>query len=259
MIRRDSNTGRWILIPQIAHARLAGDLAEHWGAAPFAPLEPRRQLLWATSHHDDGWAAWDANPLLDTDRGWLRSFTEMEIEQSLAIWSDSIETAERQGPLEAYLVAGHFHALAQRIGGWAADPARRTEAQEFLDHFHDEMSRWLASWQAQDPANTLALARRALAQLQMFDALSLWLCCTPTGDAEQMSTPDGPVLTLNPDAETADPQGVVLSPWPMDVERWNLEVQGREMPAGHYPSSAALAAAPSQSVRLRWNLIGPGQ
>jgi hypothetical protein len=257
MIRRDSNAERWILIPQVAHARLAGDLAEHWGAAPFAALEPRRQLLWAISHHDDGWAAWDANPILDTNRGCPRSFTEMELEQSLAIWSGSIETAEREGPLESYLVAGHFCALAQRVGGWAADAARRVQAEGFQDEYRDAISRWLASWQAQDPANTVALAQRALAQLQMFDALSLWLCCTPTGEDEQASTPDGPVLTLKPHRPPTDPQGVALAPWPIDVKRLNLEVQGREIPAGRYPNAAALAAAPSQSVRLRWNLFGP--
>src|SRR5262249_14641356 len=117
MIRRDGSAaaeaaGRWILISQIEHARLAVRLAEHWSGRGFAPLMPRRELLWAVEHHDDGWRAWETAPGVDPTSGRPRSFVEMEPSDSVAIWTRSIDEAADAGPLEAYLVAGHFSSLA---------------------------------------------------------------------------------------------------------------------------------------------------
>ena len=63
MIRRDvcdASGGRaWLLIDQIEHARVAGDLAKVWGAGDFAGLEPRDVVLPTIYRHDDGWSSFD--------------------------------------------------------------------------------------------------------------------------------------------------------------------------------------------------------
>src|SRR5262245_48839151 len=146
MIRREvkDETGqvRWVLIPQIEHALLAFRLAEHWGQGSFAPLEPRAELLWAVAHHDDGWRDWDASPGVDPVHGRPRSFTEMEIADSVAIWSGSIETAAAAGPLQGYVVAGHFCVLARRASAWRnADPAW-DQAEAFLRKYEALMQDW---------------------------------------------------------------------------------------------------------------------
>jgi hypothetical protein len=256
MIRRDLPAGdgapkRWALISQIDHARLAGRLAEHWGAGGFAPLSPREELLWAIAHHDDGWKAWETAPQVDPATGVPRSFTEMEIDDSIAIWSASIDGAARAGNLQGYVVAGHFCALARRAAAWKkADPAW-PRAEAFIAAYEGRMEEWLADWQKQNrPANTPAIARRALAYLQFFDSLSLWFCCAEATEPDTVETPDGPELTLAPETSEL----VRLSPWPLAVEQLDLEIAGRIVPAGRYGSSELLAAAASQTVLLRWEL-----
>lgn len=256
MIRRDlpgdgRSAPRYLLIPQIEHAQLAGSLAQHWGGGQFAPLEPQDELLWAIVHHDDGWRRWDESPGIDPQRGVPRSFTEMEIDDALAIWSTSIDGAAIAGPLRGYLVGGHFCALARRSATWRKDDPSQPRAQTFVDDYEARMQSWLATWQSVDPAgNTAATAKRALAQLQFFDLLSLWFCCAEASGPDSVATPAGPELTLTPES----PQRLRLSPWPFVVGRVNLEVAGRIVPEGPYASRAELAAAPAEPVILRWEL-----
>ena len=261
MIRRDlpadqNAPARWVLIPQIEHARLAGRLAEHWGADGFARLQPREELLWAIDHHDDGWRNWDDAPGVNPARGEPRAFTDMEIDDSLAIWSGSIDRAARAGKVEGYLVAGHFCALARRAAAWRKTDPAWPRAEEFVAHYESRIDSWLEAWQQQDRrANTMAVAKLALAQLQFFDLLSLWFCCAPATETDVVPTPAGPDLTLSP----PDSGHVRLSPWPLVVAQLNLEIPGRIVPLGHYGSRELLAAAPSQLVLLHWELRGAGQ
>jgi hypothetical protein len=252
MIRRepapDEPADSWILIPQMAHAALAADLAQHWGEPPVPQLEPRDPLLWAVAHHDDGWEHWDAAPQFDPATGRPRSFTEMALAESFAIWSASIDRAERRGPLEAYLIAGHFCALAERATAFS-DSARREKARPFLDRYNGLKDRWLAAWTAQSPQNTADRVRRALAQLQMFDALSLWLCCSRATESEELITPGGPAVTLNPEGG----QLVRLDPWPLRVSNLSLSVEARLIPKS-VRSAEQMALAAAQSLQLRWEL-----
>jgi Protein of unknown function (DUF3891) len=260
MIRRDlpadeNSPARWVLIPQTEHARLAGNLAEHWGADGFAPLKPHDELLWAIAHHDDGWPDWDRAPDVDHSTGIPRSFTEMEIDDSLAIWSASIDGAARAGKLEGSLVAGHFCALARRAAAWKKDDPAWDRAEQFIARYEARIDSWLEAWQQQDrAANTTAVAELALAQLQFFDLLSLWFCCAAAAETDVVPTPAGPDLTLSPQ----DSGHVRLSPWPLLVAQLNLEIPGRIVPRGHYGSRDLLAAAPSQPVLLRWELRAAG-
>ena len=255
MIRREAgnsseDSAHWTLISQTDHALLAGQLAEYWGAGGMAPIEPRRELLWAINHHDDGWRDWEMHPGVDPVHGRPRSFTEMELEDSVGIWTGSIKTSAQSGPLETYLVAGHFRALAERalVKG---DSAGLQTAYEFIESCESRMKRSLEAWQHQNPAaNTREVAEQALAQLRLFDLLSLWFCCAPASQVETVETPLGPDLTLRP----LDAQHVQLSPWPLTVAGLDLEVPAVRIPRARYANGAELAAAPSQSVILRWTL-----
>jgi hypothetical protein len=256
MIRREVAAegpmpARWVLISQIEHARLAGRLAQHWGNGGFAPLLPYSEVLWAVYHHDDGWHAWDQAPDVDPQRGWPRAFTEMRIDDSLAIWSASIDGAGRAGHLEGYLVAGHFCALARRAAAWHQTDPDWQQAARFIAEHEAKMQDWLAAWEGANPTlNTHEVARQALAHLQFFDSLSLWFCCAEATSPDEVQSPGGPTLTLVPE----DAHNLRLSPWPLSIESLNLEVPGRMVPAGHFASREALAAAPSQPVLLTWRL-----
>ena len=256
MIRRDApaiggKPATWVLISQIEHAHLAGRLAEHWGAAPFEPLVPKAELLWAIYHHDDGWRDWDQSPDIEPKRGAPRAFTEMEIDDSVSIWARSIAVAAEAGPLEGYVVAGHFRALARRGAAWRkADPAW-PRAQAFIDRNERQMLVWLEAWQAEDPrTNTKAVADLALSQLQFFDSLSLWFCCAAATDPDTVPTPKGPELTLSP----LEPGRFCLNPWPLDVARMNLEVAALVVPVASFHRGEALTA-PLQPAKLHFQLV----
>jgi hypothetical protein len=255
MIRRDGGSdpatrGHWVLISQIDHARLSGNLAEHWGGDGFLPLKPREELLWAIYHHDDGWRQWEQEPGV-LDNGQPRAFTEMQASESLAIWIGSIEMAQTRGNLAAYVVAGHFCALARRATAWKKHRAQWAAVEQFLARFETQMTHWQETWHAEDPAlNTPACAQEALSQLQFFDRLSLWFCCTPSGSQERLETPRGPVLTVAP----IDWTHVRLSPWPLTCDCLEVELPGRLVAQGRYRSAAELAASASQCVVVSWSL-----
>ncbi len=256
MIRRDGSAveqtvGQWILISQVDHAHLAGKLAEHWGGPGFAPLDPHDELLWAITHHDDGWSPWEQAPDVDPNTGQPRQFVEMELVDSLEIWSGSIDAAARHDPLSGHLVAMHFAVLARLSAPWRKRHPNWPLVEEFLAKYDRLSQDWLQAWQAVNPVqNTPQRADRAYAHLRMFDNLSLWFCCAPAECTEIVETPGGGDVTLVP----TDPRHIRVTPWPFTVESLNLEVSGRAVPIRRYADRAELAAAPAQPVTLRWQL-----
>jgi hypothetical protein len=170
---------------------------------------------------------------------------------SLAIWTASIETARQAGPLETYVVAGHFCVLARRVSGWLDEATRRDLLGPFLEKHDRLMADCLSQWQARDPVrNTPAAAELALSQLQFFDALSLWFCCSAASETETVQGPAGPLLTLVP----RSPEVVEVYPWPLRIPRLDVEIEGRLAPARRYESREKLAACSTQPARLSWQL-----
>jgi len=256
MIRRevsDSDGKRWLLIHQKDHARLAGQLAESWGAS-VAGLDLRKEMLAAVYCHDDGWTSWDESPKTDADSGRPLSFSEMPQADSLSIWRESIRlAAERLGPLEAFLIAGHFSALLKRFDSWRGDPQRQPRAEAFFGEFSGKMNNWLRQWQAAQAASDsrsdamAATAEKGVLQLQMFDAISLWLCCSDRYEPHKQSTPFGFELTLAP----AGSGEVTLTPWPLTVNHLGLSVTGRSIPIGRYSDvelRQAVGEAPRETI-----------
>src|SRR5689334_22023337 len=103
MIRRPQpgvdSQPQWVLISQVEHARVSGELAEHWAAGALAP---RDELVATIYHHDDGWREWEQRPDVDPEPGRPRAFTEMPLADSLVIWQRSIDAAARLGNLAPY-------------------------------------------------------------------------------------------------------------------------------------------------------------
>ena len=215
MIRRDSladdGTPQWILIGQVEHARLAGELAAQWGGPPFAPLPLRDVLLPAIYRHDDGWARWERSPGVNRQSGRPLAFTEMPEAEAHHIWRRSIRLVEDLGPLAQYLVASHFADLRRR-----GDGADSRAGKEFARQQDDECRRRLGDWTQQDlKRRGPEWARHALEYLQMFDGLSLWFCCHEQTESLRALTPDGQRLTLRPVSR----ERVVVSPWPFTLPR----------------------------------------
>lgn len=244
MIRRplptDDGPARWALIPQIEHARLAGQLAAQW---PRRLPDPRldEDLLWAVDHHDDGWAEWDRQPRLD-EEGKPREFREMVTKDSWKIWSDSIDLAEQRSALAAFLVAQHFLRLC----------ADQPEDEPFRQAHHDRCRANLLRWHAQmripgPPESSPAMV--AHDYLAAFDWLSLLICCGPLESPVELSFPQG-TYWLAPQSEGR----LSLKPWPLTQPRIELHASGRVVPQASYRDSEQLQAA-AVAWQLRAELV----
>lgn len=264
MIRRDvqaaDGSHQWLLISQVEHAHISYELACDWGWGEVAPLEPRDELLAAILHHDDGWGPWEQQPGVDPRSGRPLDFLEMPIGEAIAIWNRSIDECEPYGPLAAYLVSSHFSALVDRAHpAHAANPQWLEQVDRFLDAQRANQHQWLAAWSASagygDNSETpRQIAARGLSQLQLFDALSLWLCMAERTEPAVFPTPDGPDLTWNP----ASPAVITVSPWPWRRGEFSVQATGRLVAARPYASREELAAAPGQRVIRKWKLRPAG-
>lgn len=99
MIRRETADG-WLLISQVDHARLAGDLAAAWGNDRVPGLPLAEWLVPAVRDHDEGWRTWEAAPTVTGD-GRPRQFTEMPAAEATAIWTTSIDLCASGPPSSA--------------------------------------------------------------------------------------------------------------------------------------------------------------
>lgn len=89
MIRRDLIDG-FLLLSQVDHAHLAGDLASAWGNDRIAGLPLADRLVRAIRDHDEGWRHWESTPTVTAD-GLPRQFTEMAATDATSIWTASID------------------------------------------------------------------------------------------------------------------------------------------------------------------------
>lgn len=256
MIRRDVNTQpgkpHWLLINQIQHARISGELAESWGQDPFLSLVCREQLLPAIYDHDDGWQEWEQAPEVDPQTGRPLTFTEMPLAESLVIWSSSIESAASFGPLAAWVVAGHFVSLLGQ-----AEEASQPSAQSWMADCESQRKNWFIEWTDSGSDRTEDRAKLALAQLKLFDWLSLWLCMAERTSPQNFDIPGGPKLTITPlPSQTAEQQQIMqVDPWPLTTDQLTLRVTGRQVPVKHYQSNQELAEIPPAQHTLSWKLI----
>jgi len=256
MLRRVERTGSsesWILVPQIEHARLAGGLADSWIDDALRAIEPSDELIKAVGHHDDGWADWDASPDVDPASGRPLSFVELPLASSIDIWRRSIYLACSRGYLAAHVVSAHFTALLQKSSPrWSLDPRQFQISREFLNEQSEHRETWFVQWLRPNPVvRTRPMVDLALAYLQMFDALSLWLCAAPRSLSQEFATPAGYKLSIEPLGENR----FTARPWPFRVPRWTWNLNARRIPVGRYASREVLAAGPSEQVEMTIEVI----
>ena len=247
MIRLDSiapdGTPSWTLISQLEHSRIAGVLAEHWGDGGIAPMTPRDVMVPVVYRHDFGWSDWEQVPHVDPEQGRPLSFLEMNLADSTAIWSRSIDLVEDLGPMAQYVVGTHF--VRMRKQGTSVD---EPVAAEFIEHYEACCAVWKPQWQQADPTNnTRKVLDRAVRHLQLFDMLSIWLCLAKRNEPLEVVVPDDRPITL---IRLSD-SGVRVDPWPFREPTMSIEAPGRQVPQKHYDDARQLISA-ERPVAVRW-------
>jgi len=282
MIRRNlpltAEHDHWLLISQVEHARISHQLAREWKQLlPEAPSAVRDQWLAAVLHHDDGWLAWQAAPLLDDERGRPLGFTEMPPGNAQVLWSASVEACRVLGPLAGWVVASHFIALQSDMDEdfpeWAA----------WLETYDQQRTEWLAEWQGANDLHTQQLADECLDRLQQFDWLSLWLCCrAPVAADDPQETLElggakrhfGPFRFTPQDMPPAAAPNmapgmapnmaneqrawpIAVDPWPFAADQVTIEADAMRVPATRYACFENVREAASPSP-VKW-LLHPHQ
>jgi Protein of unknown function (DUF3891) len=107
-----------LLVPQPAHAVLAGELAAGLLAASFGELPP--EIIRAIQMHDTGWASSDAQQIQRLRSGGAQasqaapvSFVAISPGEVAEAWTASVDTVEALSKEGAIIVSRHFSLLAQ--------------------------------------------------------------------------------------------------------------------------------------------------
>jgi hypothetical protein len=227
MVLRDEGDAV-VCIGQPAHAWVSGQLAAAWDPPP--PPE----VVLAAAQHDQGMAAWDAEPQLNPDTGRPYSFLEMPLETHLRLWSQGPRLALSQSRRVALLVSMHGAALYARRAG---EPA---------------VDEYLAGQRAlqEDLRESLGVgeedALREQRLLAAWDWMSLVLCMdelpTDVSGSWRMERAGGTVT---------------VDPWPFAEPRLEVACDGRRL-EGRFEQVGAMREALARApwVRLRF-LLSP--
>lgn len=187
MIVRELPDGSALLILQEAHADVAAQFAAHWGNQVFSPLDPSPSMVFGTIYHDSGHREMEADLPIDAERrlpypfrGAPPGVRKREADDENVQWIRS------RDPYASLIVSLHHLGLRKRrydtvrmLFNGASSTSTDTEPLGVNGAFAD-----LQGWQ-QEVAAQLELgdaqARGAFWHnyqcLQVFDLLSLYLCC----------------------------------------------------------------------------------
>jgi hypothetical protein len=236
--RRD---GALLVVLQTDHAGLAGDLADHWGNAIFAPAGPSLRL--AARHHDDGWLAWESRPRIDPATRRPFQFTDLPVREHASFYLAGIDALAREDPYAGLLVCLHLAGLHQRRFG--TDPgiplrplppdeeAVRQQLLAELDVRQRELRDACAG--ACDPhllEDSPLWANYKL--LQIFDRLSLHLCLDPPQTFTLGPVPTDLDGTVTEVAFRAAGDALVVSPFPFGVDPLIVRLTARRIPDRDY-------------------------
>jgi len=246
MIRRVVGDN-FFLISQIAHARLAAEIAARIGNSTFGAPLPRATTLAAVRLHDAGWPAHDDLPTINANGEPMDVF-EMPLEAALPIWAASTDAAVIADPYAGLLVSLHGLALA---GRHVISPPNLAKTFALIKFQHREIeiqeSLRKRLGLATDQSLTRGLAppgRSAeedlllfnFEQLEFADQLSLNLCF------DEARIPKFPRLFARSGCAACSidfrrtERGFVVEPWVFDVAELTLEVEGRRVARTKYGS-----------------------
>jgi hypothetical protein len=256
-----SEADRWLLIPQLAHSWVAGQMAVSWGNENFALPSPGEAVVMATTLHDIGWIEWDTAPRLKPD-GRLVNFLETSLDETRQIWRRGIFHVGLLDPYAALLVSMHASTIYRRRLERKADPLARQEAlQSLLDEATATQADMIARLkghplyaQAVEPTRLKANYRI----LRVCDLLSLLLYTKPLVEGDIIDVPGADYrqrVTLH--CTPLDERTLAIEPFPFSLPQLTVSVNARSLAQPVYPNLSAFHTALSQApvTRLVFSLV----
>jgi hypothetical protein len=235
MIRAETDD-TWILVTHPEHARVAGEIADAWGNEQFARPEPFAHVRYAVYHHDDGWIARDAAPVLTRTGkpeaftrelvGTYAAFEEIDVPNYLQVRGEATEAVAASDAYAGVLVSMHTVNLLTE----QADVASvRPEHRSVFDAFVAEQRQWQQHTAQKLGADAAAL-QRGFEFLQCCDNLSLIACSgydSPRALRHLHPDRNGVRHTLH-----CTPGGVAawtIAPWPFRTVALELTLERRRV------------------------------
>jgi len=128
-------------VTQPAHARLAGQFADHWGTGRFDDPDPTAAMRLAAYEHDVGWWAYDRRPHLGSD-GRPVDFREMDADVWTPLYDEGIDTVVEIDRYAGLLVSMHGSGLRRRRYGLSPSwPETPEPYRPFVEREEDRQSR----------------------------------------------------------------------------------------------------------------------
>ncbi|HIC88428.1 MAG TPA: DUF3891 family protein [Anaerolineae bacterium] len=260
MIRRKLDDHTLLIIPQPAHAWLAGQLALHWGNDRFVRPAPRAEVILAISQHDNGWAEWEQEPHLNPETGQPRSFKEVELNEHLGIWHRGVARMLLQNRYAALLLSLHSTSLyAPRLRDEATLPHERDRIRAYLgeqEALQKELRQALTEDERYAQALEEASLQANLCLLKACDALSLHLCGGATKPFTLTDVPERAADVRTTIRVTPGQDAWQLSPYPFDEEPLEVHVEARVLSQVQFEDEVDFhtALGISKVERLSWQL-----
>jgi hypothetical protein len=235
-----------LVIGQLSHAWVSGQLARAWGNERFPAPAPREPIALGAEQHDVGWARFDLAPRLNPDTGLPRSFLELTVDEHLAIWRDAPDALLSQSAHAALVASMHGRSLSELRARMA--PEQEPQLASHIEAERERQERLCAAL-----AISSDEADRTRRQMWTWDGLSLALCL----GWQPFTARDVPSVSGLEDLELreVDGGGRVLEPWPFAADSVCVCCEGRSL-GGRYDDEAELRRAYAQAppVQLTFTL-----
>lgn len=179
-----------VLVEQVEHGRVAGELAAAWGTDDWVVAGPRASVVTAAARHDEGWRAWDARVLFDELARRPLHFTDIDVDEHVRLYRQGLERVSLGDVYAGVLVGMHWTGLYR--GRWSAPGAAARLGRDERDRrtqdavVDAEERRWIEArrqaWTDDEPRSVFETRLwHSYDLLQVWDLLSLYLAVTPPG------------------------------------------------------------------------------
>ena len=272
MIARDLNDEQAILIRQQDHADLAAQFASHWGNTDFSRSDHFDSVICAAGCHDDHFRDVEALPPIDAAHG--RPFGHRTTPFSashLDALQHNVAWIGQRDRYAALLVSMHHTGLPQNrygiINSWqngggksAAKRQIRPEVAAFIEKM-EQSQRAVVEELGHNATTDKKQLWFNYRLLQLFDLLSLYLCCDGYADGQLAEVTLGPIpVALGSDQEiniriVPGGDGLLrLDPYPFDRQSLKVSVMTRVVPrlVGHTEAECRAEYARSPRESLTW-------
>ncbi len=247
------------IIRQVDHGRMAGQLAQAFGNADFAPLDPGPWMEFVTLNHDEGWRQFDDAPQRDPATNLPYHLGHDPLPVKVAIGHASPGFCEAHHPYCGLLSSMHYwgvyhdrYGIMPRSLMTAEQPEPGSPLRVMLDTEQARQDRLKAALAA-DPATAPLVAEAHLMhnykRLQFFDMLALYFNLRhegARGESEFNFVPAAVGQEVAVTVRPVEPGVYSLAPFPFRGERLLIDCDGRYLSpvAPDEDLAAAWRAAP---------------